>query len=146
KAEFANSSDRALDWSEISFTKRKGILQTLSITELEMLPFSISELLFSMFCHPLDILYIMTSLYPFSEACRESRKHSGRTSRNDGTITYAIKSGLARKVMVMYNYNKNSRGQGFNWHRNPNPVRDNSSNGVTVLRVEYSVRVIRKKA
>jgi hypothetical protein len=27
KAEFANSSDRALDWSEISFTKRKGILQ-----------------------------------------------------------------------------------------------------------------------
>jgi hypothetical protein len=25
KAEFANSSDRALDWSEISFIKRKGI-------------------------------------------------------------------------------------------------------------------------
>lgn len=39
KAEFANSSDnRALDWSEISFTKRKGFLLTLSITELVMLP------------------------------------------------------------------------------------------------------------
>ena len=25
KAEFANSSDKALDWSEISFTKREGI-------------------------------------------------------------------------------------------------------------------------
>jgi hypothetical protein len=32
KAEFANLSNRVLDWSEISFIKRKGILQTLRIT------------------------------------------------------------------------------------------------------------------
>ena len=29
KAEFANSSERALDWSEISFIKQKGILPDL---------------------------------------------------------------------------------------------------------------------
>ncbi len=38
RGEFANSSDKALDWSEILFIKRKGISPDLYITKLVMLP------------------------------------------------------------------------------------------------------------